>query len=241
MSSADLYQQLAAAYHGEGKFPERDRFLVLAMDAAHATGQDDLSEEIRHRLLEHNPNHLIKPYGSSAEALQSPNFANYLGQLRKNFPPAKAQALLNDLGKTMPRPRGTMLAPEARFPDAEPVHEPPPARPPVDVEVRHRAPPSAPVFTYTKDPPVARPPLPPVQDPLAHIPAPQGRQKIMDTTFRLAPQEPPAPLGGGPRPARAATEMYSASGAMIGNTLFLLLFALSLAVLGYFFVWPLLK
>ena len=63
----------------------------------------------------------------------------------------------------------------------------------------------------------------------------------MDTTFRLAPQEPPAPLGGGPRAPRPSTEVYSASAAMIGNTLFLILFALSLAVVGYFFVWPALK
>jgi hypothetical protein len=243
MSSAELYQQLADAYHHQGKFPERDRFLVLAMDAAQESGQVPVAEQVRRRLLELNPNHLIKPYATAAEAVQSPNFANYLGQLRKNFPPAKAQALLREVGKTTSR-QPTMLAPEAHFPPADPVSNQnrPPKWSTVEIEVRHKpSPPPTPplpVFTYSQEPPpVQRQPS--VTDPLAHIPPPQPRQA--PEPFRLASPPMTTPTLN-QQPAtrlRSAEVIYSPSGATIGNFFFIAVLLASLATLGYVFVRPL--
>jgi hypothetical protein len=233
MNSVDIYQQLADVYHHQGKFPERDRFLVLAMDAAHASGQGPRSEQIRAQLLEMNPHHLIKPYASSQEALQSPNFANYLGQLRKNFTPAKAQALLQDVGKAAPR-KATMLAPEASFPTADPVSDQ--QRPPKWSTVDVPSPPPTPrmpIFTYTKEPPPVQKPRQPVADPLAHIPPPA------ENTFRLAPQPVTTATLNQPARQRPVEAVYSSSGAAIGNFLFVAVLAAGLATLGYIFVWPL--
>jgi hypothetical protein len=99
MNTFDLYHQLADANAAQGRFQERDRCLVLAIDAAQQAGKTDLTEQWRQRLLQLNPHHLIKPYASFQEAAQSPNFGNYLQQLRRNFPPNKAQELLNELSR----------------------------------------------------------------------------------------------------------------------------------------------
>jgi len=245
MSSVDLYQQLADAYHSQGRFQERDRFLVLAMDSACESGQVPLSEQIRQRLLELNPNHLLKPYGSSKDAVLSPNFANYLGQLRKNFPPAKAQALLNEVGQPAPRPRATMMAGEPQFPSADPVSDQqrPTAWSQVDVPRKPAPPPPppAPVFTYALEKPVSPPPLEPVADPLAHIPPPQPRQVVADSAFRLAPSPTTSQPSDVVRPTRnrPREEIYSAASATIGNALFVVLLVASLATFCYVFVWPL--
>ncbi len=123
MPPYELYQQVADAYHAQGKYQERDRFLVLALDAAQTVGQSNLAEQIRLKLLELNPNHLIKPYPHCQAALQAQNFVTYLTQLRKNFPPVKAQSLLKELGGVAPtRRKPTMLA-EPSFPMADPVEE----------------------------------------------------------------------------------------------------------------------
>ncbi|HMO35454.1 MAG TPA: hypothetical protein PKA06_05370, partial [Gemmatales bacterium] len=124
MQPYDLYQQVAERYHSQGKYQERDRFLVLALDAAHSVGQANLAEQLRMKLLELNPNHLIKPYANCQAALQAQNFVTYLGQLRKNFPPVKAQSLLQELGgsSAAPRRKPTMLA-QPDFPTADPLEE----------------------------------------------------------------------------------------------------------------------
>ncbi len=176
--------------------------------------------------------------------MQSPNFANYLGQLRKNFPPAKAQALLNEVGSAAPRPRATMIAAEPHFPTADPASDQqrPPAWSKVDVPRPKPAPPAPPVFTYSKEEPAAAPPLEPVADPLAHIPPPQPRPPAPDSTFRLAPTNAAPPPRDVVRPTRnrPGEEVYSPSGATIGNALFVLMLLAGLATFGYVFVWPLL-
>jgi hypothetical protein len=85
----------------------RDRFLVLAADAALAAGQDQEAERLRGHLLEKNPHHLLRPFASLREALGSADVESYLRELRSNYPPGVARRFLEsarasqgqDLGK----------------------------------------------------------------------------------------------------------------------------------------------
>lgn len=248
MPPYELYQQVAEAYHTQGKYQERDRFLVLALDAAQTVGQSNLAEQIRLRLLELNPNHLIKPYPHCQAALQAQNFVTYLSQLRKNFPPGKAQSLLNELGGPAPvRRKPTMIA-DASFPMADPIEEreaptwsglsfakpqppPPPARPSINV-IQPPAPP----------PDVTTPfPVKPMTDPLANVPMttqpPVVPFKVQapHSAPPITPRRPeiiPAPV------VQKRDEIVSPSGVWVGNLLFVLLFLSSLALLAYVFVLP---
>lgn len=249
MTSTELYQQVADAYHAQNKYQERDRFLVLALDAAQSGGQSNLAEQIRQKLLELNPNHLIKPYSSSAAALQAPNFITYLSQLRKNFPPVKAQSLLQELGGSLPaRPKRTMLA-DHSFPVADPVDD---RRTPtwsqVNVEPRLKANEGPNISTYNlPDPPqpaVLQPlptiPLKTPSDPLANVPVtppppptfnfePPARPKV---EVARQPVIVPAPR------RQSQSKLESPTNIWVGNLLFILLFLASIALLVYVFVLP---
>jgi hypothetical protein len=117
-----LYQELANWYEQKGQAQMRDRFLVLAADAALSAGKADQAERLRLRLLQQNPHHLLKPYTSMAEALKAPDVQSYVGDLRRSYSPETAENLLQSLranaataaarGSPNPPP-----APEARAPE----------------------------------------------------------------------------------------------------------------------------
>ncbi|MFT3882212.1 MAG: hypothetical protein QM703_21495 [Gemmatales bacterium] len=192
MNPTELYQQIAEAYHAQGKYQERDRFLVLALDAAQSSGQSSTAEQIRQRLLELNPNHLIKPYNNCAAAMQAPNFIAYVSQLRKNFPAAKAQALLQELGGALPaRPKRTMLA-DSTFPTAIPAEDPKtPTWSQLQIETRAKgnAGPSIGIFNVAEEPRMT-----PANDPLANVP--------LSSTQPTVPFNLEQPVRRVPEPAR---------------------------------------
>src|SRR5438067_162392 len=111
-----IYQELADAEEKHGAPQARDRFLILAADAALSAGRPEEAERLRSRLLQLSPHHMLKPYRSLADALQSPDVRNYLAELRNSSPPAKAEAQLLALRD----PQGTK--PSAT---AEPATPPP--------------------------------------------------------------------------------------------------------------------
>src|SRR5205085_12401189 len=92
--TARVYRELADEYERRGDAPMRDRFLVLAADAALSAGRPQEAEELRGRLLRHNPHHLLNPYFSFAEAAESADVGNYLNALRRNHPADKAEQTL---------------------------------------------------------------------------------------------------------------------------------------------------
>src|SRR5439155_7521020 len=160
MASADqavrIYRELAENYGRQGQAQMRDRFLVLAADAALAADQKDEAERLRGRLLQHNPHHLLKPYSSFAEAMKSKDVQNYVGALRRNHPYDKVEGLLQGLRKTTDtRPPTRQDPPEAREdlrvfrgieaanePKVTPSLSPAPARAPVPAQSAQ--PPSSP-------------------------------------------------------------------------------------------------
>jgi hypothetical protein len=92
-----IYQELANYYELHNDAPMRDRFLVLTADALFSAGRKDDAEKVRGRLLHANANHLLKPYRSMAEAIQSRDVRDYIDGLRRTYPPQAAEQLLDSL------------------------------------------------------------------------------------------------------------------------------------------------
>src|SRR5262245_22837535 len=92
-----IYAEIADAYERRGQAQMRDRFLVLAADAALSAGRAAEAEELRRRLLLASPHHLLKPYASFAQAVEAPDLLAYVRDLRKNYSPKSAAELLATL------------------------------------------------------------------------------------------------------------------------------------------------
>lgn len=152
-----VYQELAEseAQHGSGQ--GRDRLLLLAADAALAAGRADEAERLRARLLQLNPHHMLKPFRSLADALQSPDVQSYMASLRAEHPPAQAEARLAELHKTAP---AAAVPAEGPIPFA-PADAPKASRAaPVRAEKRAAAAPE-PRKEPPKEPPMPRAEIPP--------------------------------------------------------------------------------
>ena len=91
-----VYQELAEAYDRRGEAQMRDRFLVLAADAAFSGRRRDDAERLRVQLLQQNPHHLLKPYASFAEAMKSKDVQNYVTALRRSHPFERAELMLEN-------------------------------------------------------------------------------------------------------------------------------------------------
>ncbi len=92
-----VYKELADWYERRRQPPMRDRFLVLAADAALSAHQPNEAEALRLRLLKVNPHHMLKPYASFAQALKAPDLLTYVKDLRVNYPANVAEDLLRTL------------------------------------------------------------------------------------------------------------------------------------------------
>jgi hypothetical protein len=102
----ELYRELADGYAARGQPQFRDRFLVLAADTALAAGDRAEAERFRLRLLAVNPHHLLKPYSSFAQAMESSDVQTYVSGLRRDYPPEVARGLKQSLEEVKdPEPR----------------------------------------------------------------------------------------------------------------------------------------
>jgi len=95
--SLSVYRELAEHYDRLGQPSMRDRFLILAADAALQTGQPALAEQLRQRLLHGSRHHMLRSYASFAEASAAPDVQSYLRDLRTNYPPEVARDMLDEL------------------------------------------------------------------------------------------------------------------------------------------------
>ncbi len=111
-----VYRELADWYERHGEGARRDRFLVLAMDAAQHAGQTEEAEKLRRHLLQLSPHHLLRPFASFAEARQATDVKEYLRELRVKYPSDVAQDLLKSLQG------GAKSQPSAIGPAAPGVH-----------------------------------------------------------------------------------------------------------------------
>lgn len=120
-----VYEELADWEHRQGSPQARDRFLILAADAALTAGHNDEAERFRARLLELNPHHIVRPYASLADALKSSDVYSYIADLRNTYPVEEAEKLLAAFqGNKAPSeghvPAGTPGAPQLPLPELPP-------------------------------------------------------------------------------------------------------------------------
>jgi hypothetical protein len=135
--SVQVYEELAECENLRGAPQMRDRYLVLAADAALAAGDSEEAERLRGRLLQLNPHHMLKPFNSLTEAMQSPDVLSYLANLRRVCTPVTAERLLESQRNARPAIPAT-VGPSGGNAHSDP-HEgevyrfqdepPPPARP----------------------------------------------------------------------------------------------------------------
>ena len=172
-----VYRELADTYDRLGQVSMRDRFMILAADAALEAGQPPEAERLRQRLLQASRYHMLRPYESFAEAIQSADVQTYLRDLRANYPLDVARQLLATL-----LPTGAVWSASNPSPVAQHSH---PAAIPFDPapppEIYPMIPPTAPLLDiYGRQAPAARPTWQPsigagpAIDPLEMTPAPAG-------------------------------------------------------------------
>ncbi|HWG44693.1 MAG TPA: hypothetical protein VN688_18100 [Gemmataceae bacterium] len=114
LATLQVYKELADWYERQGQAAMRDRFLILAAEAAFSAGKPEEAERLRQRLLQGNPHHMLKPFSSFSQALQSTNIQIYIHDLQVNYPPETAEGLLQGV-------RGNS---EATIPNAVPQTAP---------------------------------------------------------------------------------------------------------------------
>lgn len=215
-TNSSLYQELAEKYHAKGKYPERDRFLILAADAAWNGGQPDAAEGYRRRILEYNPNHLLRPYPSFADALKSPDILAYVQQLRRGYPRDRALELMKELDLQDPRQK-------PRTDDDFKIADSGPAKPP-------------PVFKLADEPKGKAVPannrnaVPPMLTQSQNIHT-EKKQAAVQQPYR----QPSAP------PTRYSVEDDLQPGSAVSTFLAGLVALAGLALLGFIFVWPFVK
>ena len=139
MEIAELYLELSDYYDHRGKAQSRDRFLVLAADAARKAGDPEEAEHLRQRLLALDPHHLLKPFASFDDALKS-DVSDYINALRRRHPAEQVAALVESTVRPSanragaPEPTQHLQMPPPQPVRIEPVRaEPPPPRRPVEV------------------------------------------------------------------------------------------------------------
>lgn len=234
ITTAQLYLQLAHEHEKRGRAQERDRFMLLAADAAYHAGHSGEADRIRLNLLNKNPHHLLKPFAHMSEALRSPDISAYLDQLRHSFPPEKVTQLLRELREEMI----VTLRGDENLDEEFQL--------PLDLETKLRR--------ETATPPSTRP-LPPPAPPAA-VPTPAARpprenpavyrmQEESGTWFQQPAAASSSNLYKVPekkprrrREAEAAEPDGTAGGGWVGVAACVLVFAGALALAGYVFVKP---
>jgi hypothetical protein len=219
MDIVSIYEDLAEFEEERGENQPRDRFLMLAADAALAHGDNDRAEEIRNRLLQLNPHHLVKPYPSFADALKSPDVFSYVNDLRHSYPPEEAARLLESVRGGGPGAGSALPHPPV---DEEPAPEAPAdgAEPPIYPLTRSAEPQPPAASPEPLLPKTARVPRPPLE------PAPE----VAETEVYPLPRRTP------PVPRRAETR--SPVSDWVSSFLFAILLVVALGLATYTLARP---
>ncbi|HEX5272562.1 MAG TPA: hypothetical protein VFW33_18820 [Gemmataceae bacterium] len=218
-----IYKELADVHERQGRPQLRDRYLVLAADAALGADRSAEADLLMARLLRANPHHMLRPFPSFADAMASPDIRNYVAELRRTHPPKQAEAEFDALrtGRAGAAPRQTRALP--------------PTAPVVDLDAEDKR---EPLKLHREQdgadtPPPARAPKPAAPKPAAPKPAPPKAAPRPITPIPLArepaPERPPAPVADAEEASR---------GAWLSATLFVLVLAAGLALAGWTLLRP---
>jgi hypothetical protein len=213
-----VYRELADWYERHSEGARRDRFLVLAMDAAQHAGQAEEAEKLRRHLLQFSPHHLLRPFGSFAEARQATDVKEYLRELRVKYPSEVAQELLKSLRS------GAKSPPSAIGPTA-PIARPN-GSPSEPLKVFNEMETAVPEAGGQRPFPIARAVPLPLQSDLDQTLAPVprgGRGPVDPVPWLRTKAESPSP---------------KAHGGWFGLILFVVVFMAALAICGFVLVRP---
>ena len=108
-----IYLHLARASALRRRPLVTDRLLVLAAVTALHAALPPIAACCRAKVLAHNKHHLIGKWDSVADAVADEEFETFLQQLKRRYPPEKAEQMLASLGIDRARER------EAYFHDGE--------------------------------------------------------------------------------------------------------------------------
>ena len=108
-----LYLHLARASQQRRRPHVRDRLLVIAGVIAGRMELTHISAYCRHKILEHNPNHLVRRWPTLEDAMEDEDFLHFLKQVQRRYPQEKAERMLSSLDIHMERER------EAYYTDEE--------------------------------------------------------------------------------------------------------------------------
>lgn len=238
----ELYQGIAEEFHRLEVPQKRDRFLLLAADAAYGRGDRQEAERLRRLILNRNPNHLLKPYATFEEALRSADIQTYLQQLRLRYPAESAMQLWIQLKRTGP----TTVA--ASFPGMPQLSAPLPSFVNGQTDAARVAG-NGPLnnvgdFRASKEHAMndAQPGRPTTNPQSWQTPSPPGHASSGPGTFGLRP-EPAPPLRPPATPSFAPATSPSAAeepvaGAWVGGMLCVVAVLAALALLVYVFAAP---
>jgi hypothetical protein len=192
LTALQVYKELADRYERQSHAAMRDRFLILAAEAAFSSGNPEEAERLRQRLLQGNPHHMLKPFSSFAQALQSTNIQIYIHDLQVNYPPETAEELLHNLrsgGSSSPTNEGdTFTGTGTRISPVIQIHDEPTL--PLGT-----SPEPLKVYPLKDEPKPSSPaalPAKPAPRPTISPPAPRPRSQ--PRTAAPAPVLPPPPL-----------------------------------------------
>lgn len=192
LTPLQVYKELADRYERQGHAAMRDRFLVLAAEAAFSSGNPEEAERLRQRLLQGNPHHMLKPFSSFAQAMQSTNIQIYIHDLQVNYPPSTAEELLHNLRSGNPPPpqageEGETLT--GTVPDINPLIElhDEPTLPLATTKEPLK------VYPLRDEPKLAPPPAPPAKPAQASRPAPRKAPTPPASTPAPRPRSQPMP------------------------------------------------
>jgi len=92
-----LFLHLARASQQRRRPLVCDRLLLLAGVIAARMSLPLIADYCRWRILEHNPQHLVRRWENFQEALQDSDFLHLLKQVQRRYPQEKAERMLDSL------------------------------------------------------------------------------------------------------------------------------------------------
>ncbi len=105
--SRALYLHLARASEQRRRPFVRDKLLLIAGAQSVDMGLDQIANYCRHKILAHNPGHLLRRFPTLAAARDDESFLAQLRQAQRAYPREKVEHMLDSLGIEMSRERDT--------------------------------------------------------------------------------------------------------------------------------------
>ena len=93
-----IYLRIAQAFKNRLQMSDRDRALVMAATCASVLQMHSIANFCRRLILQNNQGHMLRKYGTFAEALEDCDFGVFVKQVRKKLSPEAAEGKLSSMG-----------------------------------------------------------------------------------------------------------------------------------------------